>query len=126
MLPKNSKHYIIPTATTLDVDSELVEDAVSFYYGQLRKSLSNLESHNIQVEGLGLFKAMRSKLPEFIAKYTKQLAVSKPRSLNQMRIHKETELNLQQMMDLQKMIGEDKKRKVEFFNRKDGNASKNI
>jgi hypothetical protein len=126
MLPKNSKHYIIPTATELDIDSELVEDAVTFYYGRLRKSLSNLESHNIQVECLGSFKAMKSKLPEFIAKYTKQLAVTKPRSLNQMRVYKETERSLRQMMGLQTMIAEDKKRKAEFFNKKDGNTSKNI
>ena len=56
MLPKSSKHYIVPTAEDLDKDQQLVEDAVSFYYGTLRKTLVDLKCHNIQVENLGLIK----------------------------------------------------------------------
>ena len=43
MLPKSSKHYILPTAADLNLNPQLVEDVVAFYYSKLRNSLSNLD-----------------------------------------------------------------------------------
>ena len=43
MLPKSSKHYILPTAADLNLNAQLVEDVVAFYYSKLRNSLSSLE-----------------------------------------------------------------------------------
>ena len=56
MLPKNSKHYILPTAEEVNIDPQIVEDAISFYYSTLRKALIELKCHYIQVENLGSFK----------------------------------------------------------------------
>ena len=55
MLPKNNKHFIKPTADKLDVDVELVEDAVRFFYSEVRKTLVEMKGPNIQIENLGSF-----------------------------------------------------------------------
>ena len=118
MLPKNSKHDIIPTALDLDLSSELVEDVISFYYSTLRKTLGNLECHNIQVEGLGSFKAKKKELPKLIYKYEKHLSVLNPETFNQMAIKKEVEEKLQAVKKLHDMIIADKTRKQEFLKNK--------
>ena len=122
MLPKNSKHYIIPTAEDLQIDSQIVEDVVSFYYASLRKALSNLECHNIQVEMLGSFNVKKDKVPYLIKKYEKHLSVLKTETFNQMAIKKEVELKLEQVMRLQKLLDDEKKRRNEFLKRKYGKA----
>ncbi len=120
MLPKNSKHYIIPTSLDLNLNPELVEDVIGFYFSSLRKTLSNLECHNIQVEGLGLFKAKTKELPKLIIKHEKHLEVIKPETFNQMAMKKEVEEKLKAVKELHDMIMNDKKRKKEFLKKKYG------
>ena len=120
MLPKNSKHYIIPTALDLNIDAELVEDVISFYYMSLRKTLSNLECHNIQVEGIGSFKAKNKELPKLVEKYEKHLSVLKTETFNQMAIKKEIDETLKSVKELQNIINKDKERKKEFLKKKYG------
>ena len=118
MLPKNSKHYVQPTADSLDIDYDLAEDIISFYYSELRKSLSNLECHNIQVENLGTFKAKAKELPKLYKKYTTHLSVLKTDTFNQMVIKKDITDKLNKVLSLQAKIREDKKRKLEFLKKK--------
>ncbi len=120
MLPKNSKHYVIPTSLNLELNPELVEDVISFYFESLRKTLSNLECHNIQVEGLGVFKAKTKELPKLISKYEKHLDVLKPETFNQMAIKKEVEEKLKAVKKLNDLINSDKERKKEFLKKKYG------
>ena len=118
MLPKNSKHFIHPVSEKLDISQQIVEDVVSFYYSMLRKKLSNLDCHFIQVENLGLFKAKENELPKLIYKYEKHLSVIKPETFNQMAIKKEIEFKLERVNYLQNIIIEDKNRKKEFLKKK--------
>jgi predicted RNase H-like nuclease (RuvC/YqgF family) len=120
MLPKNSKHYIIPTASDLDLNSQLVEDVVSFYYSSLRKALSDFSSHNIQVEKLGTFAVKKQKVPGLITKYKKHLNILKTETFNQMAIKKEVEKKLKQVLELQEKLDEEKQRRKEFLKRKYG------
>jgi hypothetical protein len=126
MLPKNSKHYIVPTAEQLELDLQLVEDAVSFYYANLRSALSNLVCHNIQVENLGSFKAKSRDLPKLVIKYKKHLSVIKTDTFNQMAIKKDVESKLEKVVNLQKLIKEDKERKAKFLKNKHAYTSKNM
>ena len=77
MLPKSSKHFIVPTAENLNVDSQLVEDVISFYYSRIRKTLSSLESPIVRIEHLGSFKVKTKELPKLYNKYKKHLSVLK-------------------------------------------------
>ncbi len=69
MLPKSSKHFIKPTADQLECNLTLVEDAVGFFYQELRRNLVEMKHPNIQVQNLGSFKAKTNELPKLIAKY---------------------------------------------------------
>jgi hypothetical protein len=120
MLPKNSKHFIHPTTEKLDVDQQLVVDLVGFYYSTLRKALSNLDCHFIQVENLGLFKAKPNELPKLIHKYEKHLSVLQPETFNQMATKKDVESKLERVLKLKEMINQDKQRKKEFLKQKYG------
>lgn len=129
MLPKNSKHYIIPTSEDLNLDTQLIEDIVAFYYSKLRLALSNLEFHNIQVENLGTFSAKSKELPKLIAKYQKHLSVLKTDTFKQMDIKKNTEIKLEKAIKLQKIIKEESARKREFLKNKrneKSQSSKNL
>ena len=121
MLPKSSKHFEQPTSEKLGLPLTLVGDVISFYYTELRKALTNLESHNIQVESLGLFKIKRKELPKLKSKYENHLSVIKPETFNQMAIKKDVEDKLDKVVKAQEMIQADIDRKKEFYkNKKDG------
>ena len=111
MLPKSSKHFIVPTAEDLSVDAQLVEDAVSFYYSKVRKALSNLELHNIRLENLGTFRAKPKELPKLYAKYTRHLGVIKADTFRQMAIKKEIESKLEKVIKMQDIMVEEAERK---------------
>tara|TARA_B110000196_G_C21150518_1_gene669311 strand:- start:2324 stop:2656 length:333 start_codon:yes stop_codon:yes gene_type:complete len=53
-------------AKEADVHSDLVKDFVSFYYGKVRKDLSNLEDSKIYLQGLGTFCLRKTKLEKAI------------------------------------------------------------
>jgi len=127
MLPKASKHYIIPTAADLDLDAQLVEEVISFYYSTLRKSLSELTCYNIQVENIGTFKAKPKELPKLIAKYNKHLSVLNTETFRGMRTKKDVEGRLAKVVALQDQINETRERKKEFIeNKKNGNIRTNM
>ncbi len=121
MLPKSSKHYILPTASDLELEPQIVEDVVAFYYSKLRNALSNLEFYNIQVENLGTFNAKSKELPKLAAKYTTHLSVLKTDTFRQMQIKKDVEAKLEKVQKLQTVLKEEAYRKKQFFkNKKDG------
>lgn len=126
MLPKNSKHYIIPTAEDLDVPSALIEDVVGFYYSTLRKTLGDLKCPIIQVENLGSFMAKEKELPKLVAKYTKHLSVLKPETFNQMNTKKNVENKLEEVLNLQQQITDEKKRRTQFNIKKYGQSKANM
>jgi len=120
MLPKKSKHFIQPVAEDLNLDIHLVDDAVSFFYSELRKDLANLKSNVIHIEGLCTFKAKSNELPKLVVKYRKHLEVLKPETFNQMSAKKDLEEKLEKVLTLSKMIKDEMVRKKEFLEKKYG------
>tara|TARA_Y100000385_G_scaffold290017_1_gene361462 strand:+ start:2678 stop:3073 length:396 start_codon:yes stop_codon:yes gene_type:complete len=124
MLPKSSKHYILPTAEEFDIKPQLVEDVVAFYYSKLRLALVNLDHFAIKAENLGTFNAKKKELPKLYAKYTNHLSVLKTETFRQMQTKKEVERKLDRVSKLQKLISEESKRKQEFFKTKNYEKNK--
>lgn len=124
MLPKSSKHYIQPTADLLNIDQQLVEDLVSFYYSRLRKALSELEAPQIRVENIGTFKAKNKKLKELYVRYSKHLEVTSSDTIKQMRVKKRTEQKLERVMHIQNLINEERKRRNKFLKEKYESSTK--
>lgn len=125
MLPKSSKHCIAPTAEELGQDSQLIQDAVGFYYSLLRKTLVELSHTNIQIENLGTFSVKRKEVPLLIKKYNKHLGILTKDTFNQMTLRKETEKKLANAIKLQGMIDTEKTRKHEFITKKNERNLKN-
>lgn len=126
MLPKHSKHYIIPTAEQLEFDAQLVEDVVSFYYAELRKNLSQLKNHTIQVEELGTFKVKEQKLPGLIGKHERHLSVLTKDTFEQMALKKDVEQRLAQLKNIKFLIEQEKLRKKEFLKNKHNGLKENL
>ncbi len=126
MLPKSSKHFIVPTAEDLNVDSQVVEDVVSFYYSRLRKTLSELEAPIVRIEYLGSFKVKTKELPKLYNKYKKHLSVLKTDTFAQMSIKKDIESKLDKVIKLQDVIMDEYRRKKQFQIRKDEYIRKNM
>jgi predicted RNase H-like nuclease (RuvC/YqgF family) len=126
LLPKSHKHYIQPTAEELDCSLILVEDAVSFFYQELRKDLVEMKAHNIQVENLGSFKAKPGELPKLIHKYEKHLKVLQPETFNQMALRQELEVKLERVRSLRKNIEDERQRRREFYKWKNERNQNNL
>lgn len=126
MLPKNSKHYIVPTAEELGKDTQLVADAVSFYYSTVRKALVDLKHMNIQVENIGQFKVKRGEVPKLINKYEKHLIVITKDTFSQMQLRKETELKLEKAKILNQLIEDERNRRKAFYKKKKDGFEKDM
>ena len=66
MKPKNHKSFFEDVAKEIGVHKDVVDDIVTFYYGKVRKSLSELKDTHINVANLGTFVLRKSKLEKAI------------------------------------------------------------
>jgi len=69
LLPRKAKEFIKPTAEKLGCSEQLVDDVRSFYWQQVRSSLSNPDSIGVMVADFGSFNIKPWKLNQFIVKY---------------------------------------------------------
>lgn len=126
MFPKNSKHYIVPTAEELGKDTQLVEDVVSFYYSTLRKSLVDMIDMNIQVENLGQFRVKKLSVIKVVEKYEKHLSVLTKDTFSQMQLQKELLAKLEKAKRLSEIVDNERARKKQFYNDKKNGFQKNL
>lgn len=126
MLPKNSRHFIQPTAEELDCDPQLVDDAVWFFYAEVRRALVEMRGPNILVPNLGSFRAKYNELPKLIHKYEKHLAVLQPETFNQMATKKDLDSRLEKVKRLKQMILDEKARRDEFLKKKNERVKKDM
>lgn len=125
MLPKKSKEFVKPTAEKLQVDEQLVEDVTGFYYSRLRKMLVNLEYPLIQVEGLGVLRASRKKLPQLLARHYKHLQVLTKDTFTQMQMRKEVSEKIERVNNMIELMHKERVRRHEFMT-KHGRYKKNL
>jgi nucleoid DNA-binding protein len=64
--PKSHKYFFKSVAEEVKVHKDVVDDFVAFYYGKVRKSLSELSDTNINIAGLGTFSLRKNKLEKAI------------------------------------------------------------
>lgn len=73
MTPKKPKHFIKPTAEALGLSESLVDDIASFYWSNVRKELSELESPSVTVTNLCIFQVRYKKIDTLKKKYLNYL-----------------------------------------------------
>jgi len=118
LLPKSSKHYIVPTAEDLDISVTLVEDVVAFYYSQVREALTKMSYHRIKVHNLGTFTAKPRKLKKLENKYTSILKKNTGDTYAQMTIRKDVEEKFERVLKLREIMAEEYERKKTFLEKK--------
>ena len=104
MLPKSSKHFIQPTAEELNYNKTLVEDVISFFYEDVRRTLVEMRGPNLLIENLGSFKVRTNKIPKLINNYKKHLETLDQNEFVQVAIIRSVNERLEKVLKLKQII----------------------
>lgn len=126
MLPKHSRHFLQPAAEKLNCDMQLVDDAVSFFYNEVRKALTEMRGPNIQIENLGSFKVKPDELPKLLYKYEHRLRALGPDRLTKVATRKDIQKSWQRVKNLKKMVDDERDRRSQFLAKKHGKPIENM
>ena len=122
MNPKRAKYFYKPVADKLEVEEELVKDAVEMYWHEIRKSITELKHHAIYVKGLGTFLAKSWKVAEVREGYEKRIEANTASSFVKMTIKAELELRVKRLKLLEENIQKDKDRKQSIKDKRNDKA----
>lgn len=111
MIPKKSKELIKSTAQQLGISEELVDAVKSFYWKEVRKSISDLKYHSIFVENLGTFKVKPWKLPEILQKYNNYLNSIDATTFKRMEFKVDMEGRIEKIKILLELLNEESEKK---------------
>lgn len=111
MKPKKAKEFIPCVAKELELSESLVEDVVTYYWQEVRKSLSLLIHSRIHVTNLGDFVTKNWKIDEKIKILEKWEERNKLKGLQQITARYKTAENLFNLKNLKKIIEEENQRK---------------
>jgi|TARA_R110000803_G_scaffold25481_3_gene60938 nucleoid DNA-binding protein len=116
MNPKSHKELKKNIAEEVGVHQSVVDDFISFYYGKLRKKLSNLEYPRIQVDGLGTFHMRKNRLEQSIKKNKSILGNLKKRTYKGFAKSENIQENIEQMSKALEQLEKDILNKKQFRN----------
>jgi nucleoid DNA-binding protein len=68
LIPKSHKSFFKSVSEEAEVHKDVVDDMITFYYGKVRKTLSNLEHTSVSISNLGTFSLRKTKLEKAIKK----------------------------------------------------------
>ena len=118
MNPRKAKRIYEVVAEDLNLNKDLVEDLVEFYYKDVRKLLTNLEYPRINVDGLGQFVAKPKAVSGSIDKITKSLDDHDTSTFKAYHNKKAMEVKLDQLIKLHSKLLEQENIKQEFLKTK--------
>lgn len=122
--PKKGKDISKKTAKILDLDEELVEDVISFFWSELHRSLTDLEHPRIEIPNFGTFKIKPWMLEHTLDKYKRQLAKGAPTTFNRMQRYKGIEFRADKVKSMVKIFEKEADNKVQFKLKKKDAQSK--
>lgn len=111
MVPKKYREVFPSIAKQENCSTSVLEDLMSFYFKKVRKSLSDLDHHNIKIDKLGYFKIKHWKLDEVIGMYKKAIDKSNLSTFRGMARSKDFTLNVERIKRIQELLKEENKRK---------------
>lgn len=104
MNPKKSKVIVDITAKNLNLDPNLVNDLISFYWSKMRKSLTGLEFPAITLHGLGEMTIRPIKLKEFTEEYVNLKKYVNPKKFGGYQRIKNIDSRLERLVNMQLML----------------------
>lgn len=111
MRPKKAKDFIPNVAEELSLSEECVNDAVMFYWQEMRKSLSSLKHSVVHATNLGDFKIKHWKIDEKISMLEQWENKNKQKGLQQMTARFKTAETLFDLKNVKKIVEEENQRK---------------
>ena len=111
MKPKKSKDLIPIVAEELNLSQQMVSDVTSFYWQEIRKSLSSLKHSRIHVTNLGDFTIKHWKLDDKIDKLENFKENFRQRGLQEIVTRFRTDETLFDLKAIKVLMDEEKQRK---------------
>jgi hypothetical protein len=118
MNPKKSNSLYIQVAEDLNIDKDLVESLVEFYYKEVRNLLTNLSYPRINVDGLGHFVAKPIAVNKAIDRISKGLQNHDTSTFKAYHNKKSMEVKVEALSKLKIKIDKELERKSEFIKSK--------
>jgi hypothetical protein len=109
--PRKAKEFIPKVASKLNLQENLVEDLIDYYWQEIRKSLCGLKHTRIHVTNLGDFVTKHWKIDDKIESLEKWEESNKQKGLQQMTARFKTVENLFELKELKKIVQEEHQRK---------------
>ena len=113
MIPKKHKEVLKKTIEDNGFDKSFAEDAISFYWSEIRKSLSDLAHTNITVKRLGTFSVKTWKVQEFIENYRKCVEKMEAMTFKDATYKRKMEKQYESFVNLSYRIQREEKRKLD-------------
>mgnify|MGYP003128607178 CR=1 FL=1 len=113
MNPKSYKIFKEGIADEVGVHENVVDDLVTFYYGKVRKNLSDLTHPNINITGLGTFTIRKVRLEKNIKKNKSYLGNITKNTINGYEKHltiQDKIDKMENMLDMCNKLLEEKKK----------------
>jgi 4-alpha-glucanotransferase len=114
MIPKKSKKYINTVSKDLEVNEQLVDDLVDFYYSECRTIMSNLKCTRLNIDGLGHFVSRHNLVKKAIDRCTKALNNHDTSTFAAYYNKKSLENKLELLNNLTVLHEEERQRKIQF------------
>jgi nucleoid DNA-binding protein len=109
--PKKAKILIPDVASATGYSEDLIEAVTSFYWQEVRKSLSSLKHQRIHITNLGDFVIKHWKIDQKITNLEKWEESNKQKGLQQMTARFKTAENLFDLKSLERLMEEELQRK---------------
>ena len=118
MIPKKHKDILRKLIEEKGYDKSFTEDAVSFYWSEVRKSLSELAAPSITVRKLGIFQIKDWKVDEFIESYRRHLEIHEGLTFREFKYRRQMENQYNNFIKLKQDLAECEKKKQEVKNKR--------
>lgn len=113
MIPKKPKDILKKLVEEKGLDESFTNDAVSFFWSELRKNLTEMTHYNITVSKLGIFNIKHWKIDEFVESYRIHLEKTSALTWKEATYKQSMEKQYHNFLRLKKNIEKEFERKVE-------------
>ena len=114
MKPKKPNNLYSEVADELNIPESMVNDIVSFYWLQVRRTMENLEDPYIDVENLGVFYVKPKSLEMETIKNETYVKQTNPNNLKKFEFYNTAQNKLKKFAGLKQKIAEEKAGKIKF------------
>lgn len=111
MIPRKHKDILLKLIEERGYDRSFAEDAVSFFWSEVRKNLSELSSGSISIRRLGIFQVKDWKVNEFLDSYRKHLDRHEGLTFKEFKYRRQMEAQYNNFLRLKSEIEEREKHK---------------